>query len=164
MNTSRLLRRGVPAAHGQDPAQRACILVELPDRPAQPAERGVGTFLRTECRFRLFHVRDDGFELRLDGVPALAQRRLRGIGQPVEDRRRRPSPEPQAELQPRQSILARAPDEASKQVNEPRIHSNGAPPWAARPPRCAWGPRTVSALAIVLRAGFPEGALDLPLL
>ncbi len=34
---------GIAAMDGQDPAQRACVLVELANRAAQPAEGGIGS-------------------------------------------------------------------------------------------------------------------------
>src|ERR1700733_8279506 len=127
-----LLRRGVPVVHGEDPAQRACVLVELANRPAQPAERGVGTFLRTGRGFHLFDVAQDRGELRLDAVPALAQRRLGGLGQAVEQRRRGPLGEPHAELQPRERIVAAAADEAREQVHQARVHGKSSPVVAER--------------------------------
>src|SRR3979411_1619248 len=50
MSPSCLLRRGIPTVDGENPAQRAGVLVELADRPAQPAERGGAPFLRTPAR------------------------------------------------------------------------------------------------------------------
>jgi hypothetical protein len=113
---------GVVAADGEDPAQRAGVLVELARGAAQGPERGIGSFLVTARALDLFHVRENAAELNLDGVPAFGERRLRRVRQTVQHRRRCDAVEAHRELKPGERVIARTADKARKQVHQAWIH------------------------------------------
>ena len=106
---------------GEDPAEGPGILIEFAQGPLEPQESGLRTTRTTVRPFDLFHIVERGVKLRLDALPALAQRALGGVGQPIDDGGRRPGLGLHAEFQPRQGVLTRSLDERPKQIDEARV-------------------------------------------